>query len=64
MHCLYADWGSNWTGGHNYLLSLLDVLLRYQSAQLTPVLFMGEDVMRRLRRSMRLKGWKLCIPHI
>ncbi len=35
--------GSNWTGGHNYLLNLLDVLLRYQSAQLTSVLFMGED---------------------
>ncbi len=35
--------GSDWTGGHNYLLNLLDVLIRYQSAGLTPVLFVGDD---------------------
>lgn len=35
--------GKNWTGGQNYLLNLLEVLARYQSATLTPVLFVGED---------------------
>ncbi len=35
--------GKDWTGGHNYLLNLLDVLIRYQPDRLTPVLFLGED---------------------
>jgi glycosyltransferase involved in cell wall biosynthesis len=35
--------GKNWTGGQNYLLNLLEVLVRYQNATLTPVLFVGED---------------------
>ena len=35
--------GKNWTGGQNYLLNLLDVLVRYQADTLTPVLFVGED---------------------
>ncbi len=36
--------GSDWTGGHNYLLNLLEVLIGYQAAELTPVLFVGEDL--------------------
>lgn len=35
--------GKTWTGGQNYLLNLLEVLSRYQSTTLTPVLFAGED---------------------
>ena len=35
--------GKNWTGGQNYLLNLLDVLVRHQATMLTPVLFVGED---------------------
>ncbi len=36
--------GSDWTGGHNYLLNLLEVLIGYQADELTPVLFVGEDL--------------------
>lgn len=36
--------GKDWTGGYNYLLNLLQVLGRYQSDGLTPVLFVGEGV--------------------
>lgn len=35
--------GKNWTGGQNYLHNLLAVVAQYQSAALTPVLFVGED---------------------
>lgn len=35
--------GKNWTGGQNYLLNLLEVLVRHQNTTLTPVLFVGED---------------------
>ena len=33
--------GVQWTGGHNYLLNLLTALVRYQSATLKPILFIG-----------------------
>lgn len=35
--------GSNWTGGYNYLLNLLEALSRYQSGRITPVLFVAEE---------------------
>jgi glycosyltransferase involved in cell wall biosynthesis len=35
--------GKDWTGGHNYLLNLLEVLVRHHSDRLTPILFLGED---------------------
>ena len=35
--------GKNWTGGQNYLLNLLGVLVRYQATMIIPVLFVGDD---------------------
>lgn len=35
--------GKNWTGGQNYLLNLLEVLVRHQASTLMPILFVGED---------------------
>lgn len=35
--------GNSWTGGHNYLRNLLEVLTRYQAQALMPILFVGED---------------------
>lgn len=34
---------AKWTGGYNYLLNLFHVVLQYQSEQIQPVLFCGED---------------------
>ncbi|MEO6361702.1 MAG: glycosyltransferase [Caldimonas sp.] len=36
--------GGRGTGGYNYLLNLLSVLLRYQPDRIVPVLFLGSDV--------------------
>lgn len=33
-----------WTGGYQYLLNLIRVLLRYEQSRITPVLFVGTDV--------------------
>lgn len=33
--------GKDWTGGYNYLLNLLSVLVQHQKDRLTPVLFVG-----------------------
>lgn len=35
--------GSNWIGGYNYLLNLLNALSRHQSGRITPVLFVAEE---------------------
>ncbi len=34
--------GKDWTGGYNYLLNLLNVLVQHQKDHLIPVLFVGE----------------------
>jgi glycosyltransferase involved in cell wall biosynthesis len=34
--------GKDWTGGYNYLLNLLSVLVQHQKDRLTPVLFVSE----------------------
>lgn len=34
--------GKDWTGGYNYLLNLLSVLVQHQQGRLTPVLFVGD----------------------
>ncbi len=35
--------GSNWTGGHNYLLNLLRALAAHEQHVITPVLFVAEE---------------------
>jgi glycosyltransferase involved in cell wall biosynthesis len=39
----YID-ARRWTGGYNYLLNLIRILLRYESTRVTPILFTGTDV--------------------
>lgn len=34
--------GSLWTGGQNYLLNLLDILVKHQAERIVPVLFVGQ----------------------
>jgi glycosyltransferase involved in cell wall biosynthesis len=36
--------GKSWTGGHNYLLNLLQVLAEKTPEAITPVLFLGEEI--------------------
>lgn len=51
--------GRDWTGGRNYLINLLDVLVRHQPARLTPVLFVGEDCDEGIAAFHAIKGLEL-----
>jgi len=48
--------GSNWTGGYNYLLNLLNALSRYQSERITPVLFVAEECAEELGELAAVKN--------